>query len=233
MNSHLVNSGLGHREAPAPRSMPHAYQQGGTLLLVEDSRLFSDTIRAVMRGTGGRIRRTDTLCGARRHLSLYTPDVVMIDLGLPDGSGLELIAECARRSIRVPLIIAISGQPELESAAYTAGADKFFEKPIVSLSQFRAALAPSCFDMDAMQAAAYTPLPDVSALRDDLYLALDLLQGPDQSDRRQYALQFCEGLARSLHDVEMQGAVAATKSGGGAGRLVEVLRKRLNAQPLV
>lgn len=233
MNSHLLDSGLRAGEAHAPRSMTHAYQQGGTLLLVEDSRLFSDTIRAMLRGTGGRIRRADTLCRARRHLALYTPDVAMIDLGLPDGSGLELIAECTRRSTRVPLIIAISGQSDLESAAYAAGADKFFEKPIVSLAQFRAALAPSCFDMNAKQTASIMPMPDIGALRDDLYLALDLLQGPDQSDRRRYALQFCEGLARSLHDAEMKGAVAGAQSGFGAARLVDILRKRLRDQPLV
>lgn len=233
MNTHSAYSGHRAGERPATMGVSHRYQQGGTLLLVEDSRLFSDAIRMMFRGTGGRLRRADTLCRARRHLALYTPDAVIIDLGLPDGSGLDLIAECARRPLRVPLIIAISGQPELEAAACAAGADRFMAKPIASLAQFRAALVPSCFATPPNGLGLPKAVPDMGAMRDDFYLALDLLQGPDKGNRRAYALQFIEGLARSLHDTAMLDALGAAQNGAGTGPLVEVLRHRLRAQPLI
>jgi CheY-like chemotaxis protein len=233
MNTHSAYSGHKAGEHPAVAGVSHRYQQGGTLLLVEDSRLFSDAIRMMFRGTGGRMRRADTLRRARRHLALYTPDAVIIDLGLPDGSGLELITECARRPLRVPRIIAISGQPEREAAAYAAGADRFMAKPIASLAQFRAALAPSCFATAPHEQILPEAMPDMGAMRDDFYLALDLLQGPDAGARRAYALQFIEGLARSLHDTAMLDALGAVQNGAATGPLVGVLRQRLRAQPLI
>lgn len=233
MNTHLAHSGRWTGERPGMNAMKSAYQQAGTLLLVEDSRLLSDAIRMMFRGTGGRMRRVETLCRARRHLALYTPDVMIIDLGLPDGSGLDLIRESARREPRVPLIIAISGQPDLETAAYEAGADNFLAKPIVSIAQFRTALNMSCFFLGNSASAAPIPMPDIGAIRDDFYLALDLLQGPDQSERRAYALQFIEGLARSLHDPEMLGAVEMAQKGVGTAQVVVLLRQRLGGQPLL
>jgi len=233
MNTQDVQGGRIAADCTGLKVGPVAYQQGATLLLVEDSRLTSDAIRLMLRATPGRMRRADTLCRARRHLALYAPDVVIIDLGLPDGSGLELIHECARRQPRVPLILAISGQPEQQTAAYQAGADQFLAKPIANIAQFRAALAPSCFAIDPSSPPLSCWAPDIGAMRDDCLLALDLLQGPNQTDRRRYALQFIEGLARSLQDSAMLGAVHCAQSGAETRQLVAILSQRLRAQPLL
>ena len=233
MNTHHAPNISLARAHPNLNAQPSAYQQGATLLLVEDSRVISTAIRLMFHGTGGRLRRAETLCRARRHLSLYTPDVAIIDLGLPDGSGLDLIREADRRQTRVPLIIAISGQPELEGASYAAGADRFLAKPIVSISEFRAVLAPSCLALPLSQTGLCSPPADPSALRDDLYLALDLLQGPKRNERAEYTLQFIDGLARSLHDADLLGAVQQARQGEGLHPLVAVLRQRLRDQPLI
>jgi CheY-like chemotaxis protein len=206
-------------------------QRGRTLLLVEDSRLSSDAIRMMFNGAGGRMRRADSLRAARRHLALYTPDAVLIDLGLPDGSGLDLIRELAGQHPRVPRIIATSGQHELEAAAYAAGADAFLPKPISSIAHFRAILAPTFFALrvpcDDSTQAAYSS----TALRDDLYLALDLLQLGEQGVRRGYALQFIEGIARSLGDQDLLAALARARHLERFTELAVMLRDRLRAQP--
>ena len=65
---------------------------GLTLLLVEDSRLACEAMRLICRRSGARLRRADTLEAAERHLRSYRPGAVVVDLHLPDGSGLDLLA---------------------------------------------------------------------------------------------------------------------------------------------
>jgi DNA-binding NarL/FixJ family response regulator len=63
--------------------------------------------------------------------------VVIIDLGLPDGNGTELIEEINASSPRVGIVLATSGDSFGEAVALAAGADGFFAKPLVSLSVFQ------------------------------------------------------------------------------------------------
>ena len=68
-----------------------------TILLVEDSRSASEAIRLFAAESGARVRRADSLHAASRHLAIYRPNVVMVDLGLPDGDGMALIRHLAAR----------------------------------------------------------------------------------------------------------------------------------------
>ena len=227
-----------HARTTAPERLPlnrlsRTCHRGGTLLLVEDSRQTSDSIRLMFQGAIGRMRRTDSLKGARRHLSLYTPDAVLVDLGLPDGSGLDLIADLCIGQARTPLIIAMSGQPELETAALSAGAEAFLAKPFESVAQFRSLLAPLFFSLRATSGWPDTLPRRTLALRDDLFLALDLLCGRAQADRRGYALQFTAALARALNDTALAEAVHDARMSGNAVPLIAYLRKLLADQPLI
>ena len=80
-----------------------------TILLVEDSRSASEAIRLFAAESGARVRRADSLHAASRHLAIYRPNVVMIDLGLPDGDGLALIRHLATASTPMAAIVALSG----------------------------------------------------------------------------------------------------------------------------
>ena len=218
--------------ATAPAA-PHAQppMQGGTLLLVEDSHTSADCVRLMFRGAGARLRRAECLRSARRHLALYTPDAGLVDLGLPDGSGLELIAQLARDRPRPGLIAATSGLPELEADARAAGADRFLAKPFAGSIAFRQMLGPVFHGLRN----AGAPLPEVrsmAGMRDDLYFALDMLNGCATPPA--YALQFIIALARVADDSALDSAARALQAGDGdSDALAGLLRARLQAQPLI
>ena len=126
----------------APHHTPTATRPllGLTILVVEDSRFASEAMRLLCLRSGARIRRADCLKSARRHLQVYRPSVVIIDLGLPDGSGVDLITELGEKSPRVSVILGTSGDDFGEESAIAAGADGFLSKPVTSLASFQQTL---------------------------------------------------------------------------------------------
>jgi DNA-binding NarL/FixJ family response regulator len=183
--------------------------QGVTILAVEDSRYACEALRLMSQRAGARLRRADTLAGARAHLRVYRPDVVIIDLGLPDGRGEGLIGELALARQRPLAVLGSSGNPDGRGAALAAGAEGFLDKPLESfaefcmvLRRFLPGLAPSLVE----DAAIY---PDPLALQDDLArAAAALLAEPDATGRR-YLAGFVLGVAHHAHDSALAKAARA------------------------
>lgn len=245
--------------APAPlATLPAqaARHPPQTVLLVEDSRFAAETVRLICRRAGLRLRRADSLALARQHLRVYRPDIALVDLGLPDGSGLELIDQLNRQLPRIDQIIALTGDPMLEQAARRAGADDFWEKPL-HLSEPLAqmlGIAPAPVDpptkapcgnsaghCGAICAGAGTALfrrpgernagADPLALRDDLLRAQELLAQPPAPERIGYAAQFLAGIARSLDDQPLLALAERARSSGEAAQLIAHLDRRVSACP--
>lgn len=219
---------------------------GLTVLVVEDSRFASEAIRLLCIRSGARIRRADSLTAANRHLQVYRPSVVIVDLGLPDGSGVDLIAELAQEDISGrPVILATSGADGdgLAEAALAAGADGFLTKPIHSVSAFQQAVL-SHLPTDQRPAGPRLVSdelvsPDRLALNEDLTHLDELLQsGPDTLE---YVAPFLQGLARLAGDTKLKEASEALTSAFGTGGDVtdaikttrSVIRKRLEVQEVV
>jgi len=207
--------------------------RGLTVLVVEDSRFACDALRLLCQRSGARLRRAETLHAARAHLKVYRPDVVIVDLGLPDGRGESLIRNLALQVPRPAVILGSSGDPAGRAAALAAGAAGFLEKPIASLAAFQAALLHHLPDW-ATRVTAPTPPPgdpppgDPLALRDDLARAADLIAAaPDRSQRR-YLTGFLAGLARSTHDAALEQAAAGLEDGAqGLAAVAGLLSHRL------
>lgn len=177
---------------------------GLTILVVEDSRFASEALRLLCLRSGARIRRADCLASAHRHLNTYRPSVAVVDLGLPDGSGLNLIGELNRAVPRVPVLLATSGadRARAERRALAEGADGFLPKPVEDLASFQAAilrhLPPEMQPRGLRDVPVHQVSPDRLALREDLTHALDLLaQDPLPAG---YLRRFLLGVARASHD---------------------------------
>jgi len=186
---------------------------GLTVLVVEDSLFACEAMRLLCLRSGARIRRADTLRSAHRHLSVYRPVVVIVDLGLPDGSGAGLIRELADAAPRVGVILGISGDPGGSTVALDAGADGFLEKPIVSLAAFQSAVLahlPAEQRPRGLRPVGDDEVsPDELALRDDLANISEMLS-TSAHDKKSlaYVAQFLGGIARLAQDTTLADAAA-------------------------
>ncbi len=198
---------------------------GLTVLVVEDSRFACEALRLLCLRSGARIRRADNLENARRHLGVYRPSVVLIDVGLPDGSGLALIKSLAEANPRIDVIIGISGDGTAQADVIASGADGFIEKPIANLAAFQAAIlthlpadrqppGPRIINDEVIS-------PDPIAYQDDLTHIAQVLQGSDDSADIDYVTQFLSGVARSAQDHDLDKAVTNLASRRVAGANVK------------
>lgn len=214
-----------------------------TILLVEDSRSASEAIRLFAAESGARTRRADSLHAASRHLAIYRPSVVMVDLGLPDGDGMALIRHLATASTPIGAIIALSGHDRdaWQGEALSAGAAACLEKPIDSLRAFQDCILSVLPDAATRRRPDATEL-DLSgrasvrtALDEDLRRARSLLGDAlanADGDTVAYCAQFLGSVGEMLDDAEL--ALAARAAGcqvDGAVRLVDLLTRRLNGRP--
>lgn len=204
---------------------------GLTVLVVEDSLFACDAMRLMCLRSGARIRRADCLRSARRHLTVYRPSVVIVDLGLPDGSGLELIKDMAAATPRVGSILGASGSEAVEEQVMAAGADGFLAKPFTNLGVFQqsilSTLPPERQPNGPRILSDENVRPDLLAYRDDMVHVSNLLDEHSEGPVLDYVAQFLSGVARSADDSQLAqaaDALGAQRRGGAAlnARLAQV-----------
>lgn len=214
---------------------------GLTVLVVEDSRFACEAMRLLCLRSGARIRRADCLRSARRHLQVYRPSVVIVDLGLPDGDGHELIRELSQPDTRDSVVIGTSGDTAGRETALAAGADAFMGKPVTSLATFQELVlsllpmdrrpnGPRSLSQDVIE-------PDKLAFQDDISHMVEILRARQDDDvSLDYIAQFLTGVARSAQDdglADAASALAARRAEGAAtknatARLDALLKDRLS-----
>lgn len=217
---------------------------GLTVLLVEDSRFASEAVRQMCLRSGARIRRADSLETARRHLATYLPSVLLVDVGLPDGSGLALIETLGRATPRIDVILGISGDEDSREAVKAAGADGFIAKPIASLSSFQSAILQHLPQDRQPPTPRLAPdeviRPDPIALKDDLIHVAQALTDA-QGETLDYVTQFLKGVAQSAQDDDLGRAVDRLIQERGSGAdaatslaaLSEMVQTRLAQSDLI
>ena len=103
--------------------MPH-------LLLVDDDPEALDWLSELAKAEGFSVSQADSLRGARIHLSRLQPDLLLTDLQLPDGKGMDLVTDLETRDSTE--VVLITGHASVESAveALRLGATDYLVKPV-------------------------------------------------------------------------------------------------------
>ena len=99
-------------------------------LVVDDDVNAASTLSELVANEGFTTSTANSLQEARRQMAIRRPDVVLLDLVLPDGSGMDLIQDVESRATTE--IVLITGHPSLDSSieALRLGAADYLVKPI-------------------------------------------------------------------------------------------------------
>ena len=100
------------------------------VLVVEDDESVGAGLVGVLAADGHEVRWARTGEDARRLLACAVPDLVLLDVGLPDADGLGLCAEIRDRHAEVVVVVVTARTDEADAVrALDGGADDFVMKP--------------------------------------------------------------------------------------------------------
>ncbi|WP_279156852.1 two-component system response regulator KdpE [Obesumbacterium proteus] len=99
------------------------------VLIVEDEKEIRRFVRSALENEGWRVFDTDTLQRGLIEAGTRKPDLIILDLGLPDGDGLDFIRDLRQWS-SIPVIVLSARSEESDKVlALDAGADDYLSKP--------------------------------------------------------------------------------------------------------
>lgn len=100
------------------------------LLLVEDNARLASLIREGLDRQGFAVDWCETVDGGDHALRINEYDLMLLDLGLPDGDGIDLVRDLRRRGDALPiLVLTARGGLDDRVAGLDAGADDYLVKP--------------------------------------------------------------------------------------------------------
>jgi len=99
-------------------------------LIIEDHLALAQALASKVEAAGFQVRVVPTLALARKGLAADIPDLLLVDLGLPDGSGLEFIKNWNYGTLPATAIITAHGDLEHAISAKKAGVLEFLVKPV-------------------------------------------------------------------------------------------------------
>jgi two-component system, cell cycle response regulator DivK len=115
----------------------------GRVLVVDDHDISLKLLERVLELEGREVRAADSLAAAARALAEEQPALIVLDLNLPDGSGLDLTRKLKSepRTASIPIVACTAAvRPADEDEALEAGCDAFVAKPI-ELQRFSAVIS--------------------------------------------------------------------------------------------
>jgi DNA-binding response OmpR family regulator len=102
------------------------------LLIVEDSALITDALRVLFEGSGFRVTIAGSVADAHALSADDVADLMLLDVTLEDGDGLELLADMRAKGVEPETTIALTGydDPITRQRAIDAGCADVLVKPV-------------------------------------------------------------------------------------------------------
>ena len=126
------------------------------VLIVDDELAIRKFLRIALQANGYRTTEAETARGGLSHAATDRPDLILLDLGLPDGDGIDVVRQIREWGTMPILILSARGQEQSKVLALDAGADDYLTKPFgvdELLARMRAAMR---------HASARTPQADAA-----------------------------------------------------------------------
>jgi two-component system, OmpR family, KDP operon response regulator KdpE len=99
------------------------------VLIVEDDQGIAEVLRILAEANGMRVVAANTCDLAIREAETHRPDLAIVDLGLPDRDGIQLIQSIRTWSHLPILVLSARTLESQKRAAFNAGADDYVAKP--------------------------------------------------------------------------------------------------------
>lgn len=114
-----------------------------TILIIEDDPSLRRSLAATLKAAKYHAVEAQTAAEGLRWIAHYKPDLILLDLGLPDGDGLDLIGKLRPADTTPILVLSARDAEQTKVAALDLGADDYVTKPFgldELLARIRAAL---------------------------------------------------------------------------------------------
>jgi len=99
------------------------------ILMVEDDKNILFANKIILKRRGYNVQLAQTLAQAREQMKEVEPDVIVLDIMLPDGNGLDFLAEIRRENEIPILLLTTLGATEDVVNGLAAGGDDYLAKP--------------------------------------------------------------------------------------------------------
>jgi two-component system KDP operon response regulator KdpE len=103
---------------------------GTRVLVVDDEQQILRALRTSLRAAGYEVDTADTAKGALAAAALRPPEAMILDLILPDGTGIDVCREFRTWSSAPVIVLSAVGEEREKIAALDAGADDYVTKPV-------------------------------------------------------------------------------------------------------
>jgi two-component system KDP operon response regulator KdpE len=103
---------------------------GARVLVVDDERQILRALRTSLRGAGYEVETAETAEEALAAAGMRPPDAVILDLVLPDGTGIDVARQLRSWTSAPVIVLSAIGEEREKIAALDAGADDYVTKPV-------------------------------------------------------------------------------------------------------